>query len=95
MADSPVLHAVLDLNEETILVSVLQIRDNLQLLKQDKSTYVKSQDVLSLYDQVIEQVQLLNVIREQYGKPLEQNRGQFSIPQMGEKQERFSNNPCL
>lgn len=83
MVDSPAIHALIDPEEQPILESILRIRDNLQLLKEDKSTYVKSQDVLALYDQVIEQVNLLNVIREKHGKPLEQNRGPLSIPQMG------------
>ncbi len=83
MVDSPAIHALIDPEEQSILESILRIRDNLQLLKEDKSTYVKSQDVLALYDQVIEQVDLLNVIREKHGKPLEQNRGPLSILQMG------------
>lgn len=77
MADSPAVQAPLDPKEQPILDRVLQIRDKLSLLKQDKSTYIKSYDVLSLYDQVIEQVQLLNVIREEHVKPLEQNRGSW------------------
>lgn len=83
MVDSPAIHALTDAEEQPILESILRIRDNLQLLKEDKSTYVKSQDVLALYDQIIEQVNLLNVIREKHGKPLEQNRGPLSITQMG------------
>ena len=75
MSDSPAVQAPLDPMEQPILDRILQIRDKLSLLKQDKSTYIKSHDVLSLYEQVIEQVQLLNVIREEHGKPLEQNRG--------------------
>lgn len=83
MVDSPAIHALIDPEEQPILESILRIRDNLQLLKEDKSTYVKSQDVLALYDQIIEQVNLLDVIREIHGKPLEQNRGPLSITQIG------------
>ena len=79
MSDSPAVQAPLDPKEQPILDCLLHVRDKLSLLKQDKSTYIKSQDVLSLYDQVIEQVHLLNVIRKEHGKPLEQNRG-WSIP---------------
>ena len=75
MTDSPVVRAPLDPQEAPILEGVLNIREQLSLLKQDKSTYIKSRDVLELYDQLIEQVHLLNIIREQNGKPLEQNRG--------------------
>lgn len=83
MAGSPGIDTPLDPQEQPILESILRIRANLQLLKEDKSTYVKSQDVLALYDRVIEQVSLLNAIREEHGKPLEQNRGPLSILQMG------------
>lgn len=56
-----------------MLDKLLAIRTKLELLKQDKSTYVKSQDVIELYDQVVEQVEVLNQIRTT--KRLEQNRG--------------------
>ncbi|MCJ1255538.1 hypothetical protein MMC24_003354 [Lignoscripta atroalba] len=75
MTDSPAVKAPLDPEEQPILDSVLYIRDRLSLLKQDRSTYIKSHDVLQLYEQVIEQVHLLNVIRKEHDKPLEQNRG--------------------
>lgn len=75
MTDSPAVHAPLDPKEAPILDRVLFLRDKLSLLKQDKSTYIKSHDVLALYDNVIEQVHLLNTIRQEHGKPLEQNRG--------------------
>ena len=75
MTDSPAVQAPLDPRESPILDRVLYLRDKLSLLKQDKSTYVKSHDVLRLYDEVIEQVHQLNVTREKHGKPLEQNRG--------------------
>ena len=78
MTDSPAVQAHLDPQELPILDRVLHLRDKLSLLKQDKSTYVKSHDVLQLYDEVIEQVHQLNVIREKHGKPLEQNRGLLS-----------------
>ena len=75
MSNSPAVQAALDPKEQPILDRVLVIRDKLSLLKQDKSTYVRSNDVLDLYEQVIEQVHLLNIIREEHDKPLEQNRG--------------------
>lgn len=55
MADSPLLSVPLTTQEKPILDKLLQIRDKLLLLKQDKSTYVKSADVLPLYEQVIDQ----------------------------------------
>lgn len=75
MTDSPAVQAPLDPREQPILDAVLTVRDKLSLLKQDKSTYIKSHDILGLYDQVIAQVHQLNVVRKDYGKPLEQNRG--------------------
>lgn len=79
MTDSPAVQAPLDPKEQPILDRVLQLRDELSLLKQDKSTYIKSHDVIALYDQVIEQVHSLNIVREVHGKPLEQNRGSFLL----------------
>lgn len=75
MSDSPAVQAALDPQEAPILDCILSLRDQLLLLKRDKSTYIKTQDVLGLYDQVVEQVHLLNLIRKEHGKPLEQNRG--------------------
>jgi hypothetical protein len=75
MSDSPFAAGPLDPREKPVLESILIIRDKLLLLKQDKSTYVKSQDVLPLYEQVIEQVSKLNGIREEGQKQLDLNRG--------------------
>ena len=80
MTDSPAYQAPLDPKEQPILDRLLHLRNELSLLKQDKSTYVKSHDVIALYDQVIEQVHSLNVIREDHGKPLEQNRRSLMLP---------------
>ncbi|OCK81138.1 hypothetical protein K432DRAFT_381573 [Lepidopterella palustris CBS 459.81] len=63
MADSPAVRIPLDAREQPILDKLLAIRTNLELLKQDRSTYVKSQDVIEYYNQVIEQVVILNDIR--------------------------------
>lgn len=63
MADSPMYTAPVSAPEKPILEKLVSIRDKLLLLKQDKSTYVKSQDVLPLYEDIIEQVQLLNDAR--------------------------------
>lgn len=73
MADSPRVSAPLDPKELPILNKLLSIRDKLELLKQDKTKYVKSQDVVPLYNDIIEQVELLNSIH--VGKRNEQNRG--------------------
>ena len=73
MTDSPKVHAPLDATEQPILSKLLQIRTQLELLKSDKSNYVKSEDVLKLYRELIEQVHALNNIR--VAKRDEQNRG--------------------
>lgn len=75
MTDSPSLQAPLDPKEEPILSKLLEYRDQLSLLKQDKSTYVKCGDVIPIYDEVIDQVHQLNTLRQEGGKPLESNRG--------------------
>ena len=75
MTDSPAVRVPLDPREEPILGRLLDLRDHLSLLKGDRSTYIKAQDVESLYGDVIEQVLLLNKLREEHGKPLESNRG--------------------
>lgn len=75
MTEFPVLEPSADMMEKPILDRILQIKDNLLVLKEDKTTYVKSNDVLDFYHQAIEQVQLLNDIREKHGKPLEQKIG--------------------
>lgn len=63
MADSPMYTAPVSAAEKPILEKLVSVRDKLLLLKQDKSTYVKSQDVLPLYEEVIEQVSALNDAR--------------------------------
>lgn len=76
MTDTPNLPPPLDPREEPILGNLLEIREQLIALKQDRSTYVKSSDVLPLYDKVGAQVKLLNAIRAE--KPQEDNRCQLS-----------------
>ncbi|CAO2658749.1 Nn.00g064720.m01.CDS01 [Neocucurbitaria sp. VM-36] len=77
MTDSPLPRIPLDPKEQPILDKLQSIRTQLQLLKRDRSTYFKSQDVLSLYDQVIEQVKILNEIR--VTKRLEQNKVDYML----------------
>ncbi|KAI9652743.1 MAG: hypothetical protein M1821_007817 [Bathelium mastoideum] len=72
MSDSPAVRLPLDPKEQPILDRILDIRDRLSLLKADKSTYVKTQDVLTLYTQINEQVEILNEIRKE--KRDEQNK---------------------
>lgn len=71
--DTPAIPAPRDEGEKQVLENLTHIRDQLQLRKLDRSTYVRTQDVMVLYDQTIEQVKRLNEIRQ--GKTTEENRG--------------------
>lgn len=77
MTDSPAFRFPLDPVEQPILDSLLVIRDRLLLLKQDKTRYVKSQDVVTYYNQLIAQVDALNDIRKT--KRGEQNRRTLAL----------------
>ncbi|PNS19440.1 UPF0662 protein [Sphaceloma murrayae] len=72
MTDSPRPRIPLDPSEQPILDSILRIRDQLSLLKQDRSSYIRTDDVMNYYKQVMQQVEKLNDIRS--SKPDEQNR---------------------
>lgn len=77
----------LDPNEQGILDSLLSIRDELSFLKQDKSTYIKTHDVLMLYQAVMDNVVALNQIRADAGKPREQNRGKDLVVYLSNRSE--------
>ncbi|KAK1970289.1 hypothetical protein LZ32DRAFT_602665 [Colletotrichum eremochloae] len=70
--DTPTCPPPRDDREKEILDKLVAIRDSLQLLKQDRTTYIRSQDVLPLYDETIEQVRQLNEFRSSDRK--EENR---------------------
>ncbi|RYO92310.1 hypothetical protein DL766_001905 [Monosporascus sp. MC13-8B] len=70
--DTPKIPAPKDEGEKEILDNMINIRDELQLRKLDRSTYVRTQDVMVLYDRTIDQVKRLNEIR--HGKAAEENR---------------------
>ncbi|KAJ6437196.1 integral membrane protein [Purpureocillium lavendulum] len=71
--DTPAVPAPRDARERAILDRLVVIRDQLLLLKQDRTTYIRSQDVIPLYDQTIEQVKELNAVRAETGNK-EENR---------------------
>jgi hypothetical protein len=79
MTDSPLIHVPLEPEEQNILNDLLNIRDELSLLRQDRSTYIRSSDVIHLYDALIEQVHALNSLRNEHGKSREQNRGRYML----------------
>lgn len=77
MTYSPRTQLPIDPDERPIEDQLLQIRNQLELLKQDKSCYVKSSDIIKLYKAVIEQVRALNELRVRKDKKDEQNRGEI------------------
>jgi hypothetical protein len=72
--DSPAVPAPLDPQEQPILDRLLRTRDALLLIKQDKSSYIKSRDVLPLYEEVISEVDKLNAVRKGKDRRLPHNR---------------------
>lgn len=72
--ESPAVPVPLDPREQPILEKLLRTRDALLLLKQDKSSYIKSRDVLPLYEEVIGEVETLNSIRKDRDGRLIYNR---------------------
>jgi hypothetical protein len=76
--DTPKIPAPRDEGEKQVLEKLVTIRDQLQLRKLDRTTYVRTQDVMVLYDQTVEQVRSLNEIRK--GKKSEENRGVCIFP---------------
>ena len=84
MADTSKLPPPLDPREQLILDNLVGIREELTQLKQDRSTYIKSSDVMDLYDKVVDQVRQLSAIRSD--KRQEDNQGQHDhlnfLPQL-------------
>ncbi|KAG8760285.1 hypothetical protein FRC12_009590, partial [Ceratobasidium sp. 428] len=60
--------------EIAILEKVINIRNRLTALKQNRGEYIKSQDVLSIYHAVVKQVDKLNDLRDQEHGPHVPNR---------------------
>lgn len=71
--DTPAVPLPQDAREQAILDSLVVVRDKLLLLKQDRTTYIRSQDILPLYDETIARVKELNEIRTETGSK-EENR---------------------
>lgn len=80
--DTPAIPGPRDVREQAILARLSIIRDQLLLLKQDRTTYIRSQDVIPLYDQTIEQVKELNHARAESGSH-EENRCKPKLPSLG------------
>lgn len=72
--ETPKIPPPRDPRELEILSRLSAIRDQLLLLKRDRTTYIRTQDIIPLYDQTIEQVKELNNLRAETGNK-EENRG--------------------
>ncbi|KAI3326038.1 hypothetical protein HD806DRAFT_431140 [Xylariaceae sp. AK1471] len=70
--ETPKIPPPQDEGEKQVLEKLVAIQDELLLRKLDRTTYVRSQDVILLYDETIQQVKRLNEIRS--GKTVEENR---------------------
>ncbi|KAF3760645.1 hypothetical protein M406DRAFT_296025 [Cryphonectria parasitica EP155] len=61
--ETPVVPPPQDARETEIMERLVAVRDQLLLLKQDRTKYIRSQDVMGLYDQTIEEVRKVTEIR--------------------------------
>jgi hypothetical protein len=77
--ESPAIPGLLDPSEQPILEKLLRIRDALLLIKQDKSSYIKSRDVLPHYEEVIAEVEQLNSVRKEPDRRLVHNRRESPV----------------
>lgn len=64
MTDTPINHFPLNADEDSILQRLVVIRETLRQRKWDKTTYVRSRDVVEGYNAVIELVRELNALRK-------------------------------
>lgn len=71
--DTPKFPPPQDEGEKLVLAALSEIQDQLLLRKLDRTTYVRSHDVLGLYEQTLEQVKRLNEVRN--GRSIEENQG--------------------
>lgn len=63
-----------DAREKEIMERLVAIRDQLLLLKQDRTKYIRSQDVMGLYEQTIEEVRKVNEVRAHFTEDEAENR---------------------
>ncbi|KAK7431897.1 hypothetical protein QQZ08_001516 [Neonectria magnoliae] len=69
--ETPAIPLPRDPRERAILDRLVMIQDQLLLLKQDRTNYIRTQDVMPLFEQTMEQVKELNVVRAQIGEKAE------------------------
>jgi hypothetical protein len=61
--ETPAVPMPKDERERQVLDRLTVIRDSLLLLKRDRTKYIRTQDVMVLHDQLVEQVRQVNEIR--------------------------------
>lgn len=88
--ESPAVPVPLDPQEQPILERLLRNRDALLLLKRDKSSYIKSRDVLPQYEEVIEAVEQLNAVRKEHDR-----RPPHSHNRHNHNRRQYSGGPCV
>ena len=72
--ETPAIPAPQDAREKEILERLVTIRDALLLLKQDRTQYIRSQDVMGLYEQTVDEVRKLNDVRSSSSENSRENR---------------------
>ncbi|KAL2278952.1 hypothetical protein FJTKL_14101 [Diaporthe vaccinii] len=72
--DTPVVPPPQDAREQEVMERLAAIRDQLLLLKQDRTKYIRSQDVIGLYEQTIEEIRKVNEIRGDAKDQVGENR---------------------
>lgn len=76
--DTPALVAPVDPREQPVLDELVNIRDSLLLLRKDKSSYIKTNDVIYYYEAVVSQVEKLDATtRKGHAKRLVHNRREY------------------
>lgn len=72
--ETPAVPAPQDAQEREILERLVAIRDALLLLKQDRTKYIRSQDVMGLYENTVEEVRKVDEARSMGPEDAGENR---------------------
>ena len=91
--ETPAIPPPKDSREQEVLDKLVLIRDRILLLKQDRTNYIRTQDVMALYDETVEQVRHLNESRK--GRSYEENRGKIPLRALLGKSTRPLTGPQL
>lgn len=72
--ETPAVPAPQDAQEREILERLVTIRDALLLLKQDRTKYIRSQDVMGLYENIVDEVRKVTEARSMSSEGAGENR---------------------